>query len=103
MTARRRTASSRSSRIRDDRGHWQSWRDCVVVKSDLVRWDHHGTSTDVYTNGEVDVRQTSNFREDIVVELATDVVVEGDSDGYLSVGHQFSLVWCEDQSDSFIV
>ena len=69
----------------------------------MVRRDDDGTAADVDAYGEVDVWQSFNLGDNVVIEFATDVVVECDSDGHLGVGHQFTLARCEDQSDSFVV
>ena len=89
--------------IRYNSRHAETRWDRVVVQTHLVVGDHHGTARDVNTHGELEGLKTVHLGNDVVVELATDVVVDCQRDWHLAVGGELAFVRRENERDSLVV
>jgi hypothetical protein len=65
--------------------HGEGWWHRVIIQSNLVRWDYHGTTRDVNPYWECHGWKSLNRSGDVVIKLATHVIVDSDTDGNLTV------------------
>jgi len=84
-------------------GHWQSRWNRVVIQTDLVGRDDHWATANIYSNWEAHVRQAFDTRENVVIELSTDIVVDCNRDRNLCVRQQLALVRGKHKRNSFII
>lgn len=69
----------------------------------MVSRDDHGASADVDTDRELDAWQSLDFRDDVVVEFAADIVIDRHSDRHLGIGEELTLLWSEYDRNAFVV
>ena len=85
------------------RGHIHRGVHRVVVETNLVGRHDNGRASDGDPAREFNLGQPLDLSADHIIELATNVVEDRHSNWYIGVSRKLSLVWSENDRNTFIV